>query len=97
MASCVMCYDRKHREIKSGEQYIILDISSKLDCLYTREFTSSYSKDYIGRPGKGVTNSLLISTKRLNKKQKARFAITGITNQDFRKLFKYFKNSPYLG
>ena len=30
---------RKHRDIKNGEQYIILDISSKLDCLYKRKVT----------------------------------------------------------
>ena len=32
---------RKHREIKNGEKYIILDISSKLDFLDKREVTSS--------------------------------------------------------
>ena len=35
------------------EKYIILDISSKLDCMDKREFNSSESKDYMGRPGKG--------------------------------------------
>ena len=32
-----------------------------------------------------------------NKKQKARFSVTGITNQYFRHFLKKFKNSPYLG
>ena len=32
-----------------------------------------------------------------NKKQKARFSITEITDKDFRKLLKMFKNSPYIG
>ena len=32
-----------------------------------------------------------------NKKQKARFSITKITNEDFSKLLKKFNNSPYLG
>ena len=32
-----------------------------------------------------------------NKKQKARFSVTDITNQYFRNFLKKFKNSPYLG
>ena len=44
------------------------------------------------RPGKRLTTSLDIMTKRPNNKQKARFAITEITNQDFRKLLKEFEN-----
>ena len=36
-----------------------------------------------------------IRTKNPEKKQKAGIAITGITNQDFRKLPKDYKNSPY--
>ena len=50
----------------------------------------------MGRLGKGLTNSLALRTKRPNKKQKSGFAITGITNQYFRKLRKGFKNSLYL-
>ena len=49
------------------------------------------------RPGKGLTNFLGLRTKSTNKKQKARFAITDITNQDLRKFLKEFNNSPYLG
>ena len=41
--------------------------------------------------GKGMTNSLALSTKIRNKKQKSRTAITAITNQYFRKLLKEFK------
>ena len=48
-------------------------------------------------PSKGLNTSMYIMTKRSTKKQKARFAITDITNQDFRKLLKKFKDSPYLG
>ena len=48
-------------------------------------------------PGKGLTDSLSISTKRPNKEQKAKFSITDITNQDFRDFLKKFGNSPYLG
>ena len=48
-------------------------------------------------PSKGLNTSIYIMTKRSTNKQKARFAITDITNQDFRKLLKKFKDSPYLG
>ena len=62
-----------------------------------REVTSSESKKYMGRPGKGLTTSMDIRTKRSNKKQKERNGITDITKQDFSKLLEKFKNSPYLG
>ena len=39
---------------------------------------------------------MYISTNMSNKKQKARFSITGITNQYFRKLLNNFNNSFYL-
>ena len=88
---------RKHRDIKNGEQCIIFDISSKLDCLDKREVTHTESKYYMGRPGKGLNTSMDLMKKNPNKKQKARFSITEITNQDFRKLLNKFKNSPFLG
>ena len=49
------------------------------------------------RPGKGMTTSLDISTRSSNKKQKTKFSITGITNQDLSKFLKKFNNSPYIG
>ena len=42
------------------------------------------------RTGKGMTTSLDLIIKRSNKKRKARFDITDITKQDFRKLLKEF-------
>ena len=51
----------------------------------------------MGITGKGLTNSLALRTKRSNNKQKARFAISRITNQDLRNFLKKFNNSPYLG
>ena len=51
----------------------------------------------MGIPGKGLTTYLALRTKIPNNKQKARFAITDITNQYFMKLIKKFKNSPHLG
>ena len=50
----------------------------------------------MGRRGKGLTNSMDLRTQSSNKKQKARFAITDITYQDFSKFINKFKNSPYL-
>ena len=41
MISCERRNIWKHRDIKNGEQYIILDISSKIDCMDKREVTSS--------------------------------------------------------
>ena len=92
MTSCGRRNVRKNRETKNGEKYIILEISSKLDCLDNREVIYSESKDYMGIPGKGMTTYMYLRTKRTNKKQKARFSITDITNQDFRKLLNKFKN-----
>ena len=43
-----------------------------------------------------MTTSLDLSTKRPNKKQKVKFAITDIINQDLRELLKNFNNSPDL-
>ena len=97
MTSCGRHNVSKHREIENGDQYIILDISSKIYCIDKREFISSESSDSIGRPGKGLTTYQDLSTKRPNKKQKVRFAITKITHQDINKLLKKFNISPYLG
>ena len=47
--------------------------------------------------GKGINNSLDLSTKRSNKKQNAMFSITDINKQYFRKLLKKFDNSPSIG
>ena len=74
-----------------------MDISSKFDGIYKREVTSSESKGYMIIPVQGLTTSLDLRTKISNKKQKERFSITDIPNQDFRKLLKRFKNSSYLG
>ena len=64
MTSCVRINVRRHREIKNGEKYIILDISYKIDCLYKMLVNSLKPKDYMGRPVKELTNSLDLSTKR---------------------------------
>ena len=48
------------------------------------------------RPGKMMTTSLALKTKIPNKKQKARFPITDITKQVFRKFHQGFNNPPYI-
>ena len=50
----------------------------------------------MGIPGKGLTTYLYLRTKIPDNKQKARFFITDITNENFRKFLKGFNNSPYL-
>ena len=95
MTSCGRRNVSKHRDIKNGEKYIILDISSKLDCLDKRSVFSSEPKNYMGRPGKGLTTSLALRTKSSNIIKKASFSITDITNKDFRKLPNNFRNSTF--
>ena len=50
----------------------------------------------MGRPGKGITTSMDLSTRRSNKK-KGKVSISDITNQYLRKFLKKFQNSSYLG
>ena len=47
--------------------------------------------------GKGINTYLDLSTRKSNNKQKSRFSITDITNQDLRNFLKNFKSSPYAG
>ena len=96
MKSCGRCVVRKHRNIKKGEHYIFYFISSNLDCLEKRKVISSESRDYMGIPGKGLTTYLYLRTKIPDKKEKARFFINDITNENFRKFLKGFINLPYL-
>ena len=61
-----------------------------------REFIYSESRGYMEISSKGLTTSLNLRAKSPKKKQ-ARFYNTDITNHDFRKSLKKFKNTPYLG
>ena len=61
---------RKHREIKNGEQYIVLGIYLMLDFLDKREVSSSESSYYyVLISGKDRTTSLSLSTKSPNLKK----------------------------
>ena len=97
MTSCQRRNVKKHREIKNGEQCIALDISLEIYCLEKREVNSSESREYMVISGKGLTTSMILRTKSKNKKKKAGIYTTDITNQDFRKFLKEFKNSNNLG
>ena len=67
--SCESLNVRKHRDIKNIEQYIILDICSKLYFMVKREFTSSKSRGFMGKAIWGMTTSLDLRTKIPIKKQ----------------------------
>ena len=88
---------RKHREIKNGDKYIILDIYHKIDCLEKREFTSSEPKYYMGQPFNGVdTYQTLRTISRTNKKYKASTAIIKVYSQYFMRILEEFKDIPFL-
>ena len=70
MKSCGRCNVRKHRDSNKGQKYIILYIYSNIYCMKKREVTSSESRDYTERPGKGLTTYLYLRNKRPNKKDK---------------------------
>ena len=77
----------KHREIKNGEKYIILDIPLKFGSLDKMKITSSETKDYLGRSRKGLITSLVLNTiVRSKKKKNSRYAITNIS-------MKYISNN----
>ena len=56
--NCGLHNVRKHRDNKSGEKYITLDISLKFGSLDNIKITSSEKKDCMRRSGKGLITSL---------------------------------------
>ena len=56
--NCGCWYVRKHREIKNGNNYIILDISLKFDNMDKIKITPSEPKYYLVKSGKGFITSL---------------------------------------
>ena len=63
MKNCGCCNIRKHRE-----KYITLDISLKFGSLDKMKILSSYPRDYLVIPGKGLITSLGLKTIRKSKK-----------------------------
>ena len=89
---------KKHIEIKNGEKYTTLDILLKFGRLEKIKITSSDPKYYLGRPGKGLINSLGFKTiVRSNKDKKARYAITNASIKDILNMIKDFERLPYKG
>ena len=84
---------RKHREIKSSDKYVTLDISLKFDSLENMRITSSESKDNLGGSGKGLINSLGIKARAMPKKyKKTRHAIRNVSKKDLSKIIREFEN-----
>ena len=60
--------------------------------------TSSESKYYLGRPGKGLITSLCLKNIRRSKKtKKSRFAINNVTLKNISKIIKEFEDLHYEG
>ena len=96
MISCGHLNVRKHKEIKNGEQYIALDISSEIGCLDKRKFTSSGPRDYVGRPGERLTTSLTLRTRNSPKsEQKAKVVTNDVCLQSFVEILEGFKDVTY--
>ena len=79
--NCGRCKVRKHKDIRSSEKCVTLNISEKFDSLNKMETTSSESKGKLGRSGKGLVTDLSLKTKSRSKKyKKARYAMKDLSN-----------------
>ena len=93
MKSCGRHNVMKHKEIKNSGQYIALEISLEIDGLEKNEFTSSGSRNYLGRSGKGMTTYLTLGRRRrLKKKRKARNSNTEFVPQYLMNILEEFKD-----
>ena len=54
---------RKHKEIKSSDKIVTLNVSAKFESLTKMETTSSESKGKLRRSGKGLVTALDLKTK----------------------------------
>ena len=63
MKNCGCCNVRKHREIKGSNKYVTLDMFLKFDILNNMKISSSESKDYLCRSGKGLITFLGLKDK----------------------------------
>ena len=104
MKNCGQSNVRKHKEIKSSDKcvtldiYEVLNISEKFDYLNNMETTSSESKVELEGSGKGLVTALALNTKAGSKKYKmARYAIGNVSMKDLpTKSKKLKKLSRYL-
>ena len=71
---------RKHKDIKSSDKSVTLDISSKFDSLNKMKTTSSESKGKLEISGKGLVTTMDFKTKvRSEKYKKARCTIKNVS------------------
>ena len=96
MKNCGRLNVSKHIEIKGSENYVTSEILLKFDSLYNMIITSSDSKNYLGRSGKGLITSLVLKANTRPKKyKKARYAIGNVSKKDLSKIIKEFEKLPY--
>ena len=92
MKNCGRCNVRKHKEIKGSDNYVTLDIPSKIYILENMKITSSESKGKLERSGKGLITSLGFKANlRPQKYKKARYAIGKFSEKDLSKIIKKFE------
>ena len=91
---------KKHKEVRSSDKIVTLNVSAKFDSLNNMETTSSESKGKLGRTGKGSLTALAIKTKvRPKKYKKARYAIGNVSMKDLSNIIKEFEKNvkvPYV-
>ena len=90
---CGCCQVRKHKEIKSNDNIVTLDISEKFDSLKNTETTYSESKEKLEISGKGFVTALAFKTKIRSPKYIKRQAMPSeiSARRTFRRLSKSFR------
>ena len=63
MKNCGRRKVRKHKDIKSSDKIVTLNVPFNFDSLNNMETTSSESKGKLGRSGKGLVTALDLKTK----------------------------------
>ena len=97
MQNCGCQKVMKHKNIKRGCNYVILDISSKFGSMDKMKTTSLGSKGKLERSGKRLVTSLGLKTKlRSQKYKKERYAIGNVSEKDPSKIIKEFEKIERL-
>ena len=91
---------KKHKEVRSSDKIVTLNVSVKFDSLNKMETTSSESKGKLGRSVKGLVTALDHKTKVGSQKyKKSRYAIRNFSVKDLSDIIKEFEKIvqvPYL-
>ena len=89
------CNVRKHRDIKGSDKYVTLYILLKFDSIDKMKIISSYSKEKLGRSGKGLITYLGLKAKvSPHKFKKSRYAIGNISKKYLSKIIREFEKLP---